>query len=291
MRSILGLGLLIISLNLIGQDITFLNGNWQFKRQGDEKWLPASVPGTVHQDLMRNGIIEDVYFENNAQAYQWIENDNWLYQTQFEIKESTPAQTLVFEGLDTYAKVYLDGSLALEANNMFRTWELDLMALKPGTHSLRVEFISPYRQLEEKVKAYPVALPAGSEEGELKASPFCRKAAYHFGWDWAPRIVTAGIYRKVYLRSQKPYIRKVSTEVLAIRDSTVFVQWNYDIVGAGEGYQIELQSQRFDLEVIPNARSQYAPIVKAIRKARLWWPHSHGEPYLYRDTLRLFKES
>ncbi|NTV83966.1 MAG: glycoside hydrolase family 2 protein, partial [Bacteroidales bacterium] len=33
-----------------------------------------------------------------------------------------------------------------------------------------------------------------------RVSPYIRKAPYHFGWDWGPRLVTSGIWRPVKLR-------------------------------------------------------------------------------------------
>jgi beta-mannosidase len=290
MKGRLSIAFLILSLLSQAQTIQMLHAGWEFKMDSpDQVWRPAEVPGTVHQDLMKQGQIEDIYYENNELRYQWIETKNWLYRTEFTIPAGAGPQTLVFEGLDTYARIFLNDSLLGFASNMFRQWEFDLKGFPAGKHRLRIEFISPYKHLRKKVEEYPYQLPAGSEKGALKVSPFCRKAAYHFGWDWAPRVVTAGVYRKVYLRSQGPYIKGITTSVLAIRDSTVFVQWDYDIEGAQEGYQIELQSQRFDLERITSDGSQFAPLRKAIRKARLWWPHTHGEPYLYHDTLRLYK--
>jgi beta-mannosidase len=42
---------------------------------------------------------------------------------------------LVFEGLDTYADVYLNGSLILSANNMFREWILPVKPLLRETNN------------------------------------------------------------------------------------------------------------------------------------------------------------
>ena len=105
-----------------------LSQNWQFRQTGTNNWLPATVPGCVHTDLLNNGKIDDPYFGNNEQKLQWIEKENWEYLSSFNLDENILENQrieLVFEGLDTYAKVYLNDSLLLSADNMFREWTIN----------------------------------------------------------------------------------------------------------------------------------------------------------------------
>ncbi|WP_421751333.1 glycoside hydrolase family 2 protein [Croceimicrobium sp.] len=278
----------LISMVAFAQEMP-LSDSWQFRRMGESEWLPAQVPGTVHQDLMREQRIENIYFENNEHRYQWIEKENWQYQCRFNLKEGVP-QNLVFDGLDTYARVYLDDSLLGECDNMFRRWVFDLSELRSGEHNLRVDFISPYQYHKKTLESYPRALPAGSETGDLKVSPFSRKAAYHFGWDWAPRIVTCGIYRKVYLQSRETRIQEVRATLLAQRGSAAFVQFDYTIENENGNLSLEFQGQRMEVERGPMDSQSYLAFRKRIDQAELWWPRGYGKAHLYYDTLKLFKD-
>lgn len=95
---------------------------WQFSQYGTEEWLDATVPGTVHQDLMAHDRLPDPFYGMNEQKIQWVEKEDWLYRTSFVLSQEqldSDDVTLVFEGLDTYADVYLNGALVLKADNMF----------------------------------------------------------------------------------------------------------------------------------------------------------------------------
>lgn len=184
---------------------TSLDSGWRFRRAGTEQWYPAVVPGVVHTDLLRNGLIDDPYRSTNESRLQWIENEEWEYETVFVPTSgqlSAGALVLDFLGLDTYAEVYLNDSLVLEADDMFAEWRVPVKGIvKEGDNRLRVKFLSAYQEGCRIAKNYP-KLPADNDKGpEYKTSVFTRKAQYHYGWDWGPRFVTAGIWKPVYLEA------------------------------------------------------------------------------------------
>ena len=123
-----------------------LKNGWQFRQEKTVKWNAATVPGEVHTDLLNNKLIPDPFFRDNEKKLQWIEKKNWEYKTSFQVtpealKKNNAA--LVFDGLDTYATVYLNGKQILKANNMFRQWRVDVKKyLNPGTNKLVVVFLS-----------------------------------------------------------------------------------------------------------------------------------------------------
>ena len=85
-----------------------LNKGWEFSQAGKEEWFPATVPGTVHQDLMDNDKLVNPFFGLNEEKVQWVEKEDWQYRTTFNLtKEQLAHQAAVlsFEGLDTYADV------------------------------------------------------------------------------------------------------------------------------------------------------------------------------------------
>ncbi len=178
-----------------------LSGGWQFRQGSGDKqnaWHPATVPGDVHLDLLRNKLILDPYYRDNEAKLQWIEQATWSYRTTIDANTALLHRAhldLIFEGLDTNASVYLNDKLILTANNMFRAWRADVKPyLHAGANELRVEFPSPNKEA--------AALAAGDPDQSQTHAPeksYLRKAAYEYGWDWGPRFVTSGIWRPVYL--------------------------------------------------------------------------------------------
>ncbi len=184
------------------QDITQnLVSVWQFRKTSDTVWYPAKVPGTVQTDLLRNKLIPDPFYGTNESKLQWIGKENWIYKTRFDIADSIFRENhieLIFNGLDTYAEVRLNGRLILNADNMFRTWKVDCKKiLRKNGNTLTILFRSPLKVNKARFERMPYRLPAENDISDIKVSVFTRKAPYQFGWDWAPRFVTCGIWRPV----------------------------------------------------------------------------------------------
>lgn len=181
-----------------------LHHGWRFRGTADTAWLPATVPGTVHTDLLAAGRISDPFGGDREDELRWIEDETWTYHLDFDLDPAlleAARLELVFEGLDTWASVALNGVPALEADNMFRTWRADVgHAARPGTNTLEVRFAPPVREGAARAAAHPWPIPH-QEPDEAGTRAFSRKAAYHFGWDWGPRFVTSGIWRPVRLEA------------------------------------------------------------------------------------------
>ncbi len=62
--------------------------NWTFSEMGKDQWMEAAVPGCVHTDLIRNGIIEDPFFRLNEHDVQWIDKKDWVYKTLVDVPAS-----------------------------------------------------------------------------------------------------------------------------------------------------------------------------------------------------------
>ncbi len=179
-----------------------LNSGWKFREAGKTEWLAATVPGCVHTDLLDNKRIEDPFYRDNEKNLQWIGKTDWEYQAVFIVSAETLKRQnleIVFQGLDTYANVFLNDKAILTADNMFRTWRVDVKnALKPGENVLRIRFRSPINEILPLMKKLDYELPAVNDQGE-KTSPYTRKAPYQYGWDWGPRFVTSGVWKPVNL--------------------------------------------------------------------------------------------
>lgn len=173
-----------------------LNANWKFRQTDSVNFHIATVPGTVHTDLYYNKLIKDPFYSNNEISLQWIENKDWEYIGTFNCDNNVLQNRhieLNFEGLDTYAKVFLNGQQILECNNMFRSWNVEVKNyLKNGNNTLRIVFESSVKKGKADAAKLPYTLP-----GDEKV--FTRKAQYQYGWDWGPRFVTCGIYKPIKL--------------------------------------------------------------------------------------------
>jgi beta-mannosidase len=141
---------------------------------------------------------------------QWIGLAAWEYRARFDVDAATlakPHAELRFDGLDTYAEVSLNGKPLLRADNAHRTWRARGRAPARKGNELQIVFRSPIRTLLPGVQAMPHKIagnypsPYGDEPKDAMVGNFARKPAYHFGWDWGPRYVTAGVWRGVDLQA------------------------------------------------------------------------------------------
>ncbi|MGE5318071.1 MAG: glycosyl hydrolase 2 galactose-binding domain-containing protein, partial [Chloroflexota bacterium] len=177
------------------QEITYFH-NWQFRQAGTIKWYDAKVPGCIHTDLLQNGLIEDPFYRTNEELLQWIDKVNWEYKCSFR-KPSTRSfdqkLLLVFEGLDTYADVYLNGRKIHSNDNMFVKSEILInQEFLKDDNELSIFFRSPVMTGLQKMQEYGLPLPADNDQSEKggmgpnKVSIYTRKAPYQYGWDWGP---------------------------------------------------------------------------------------------------------
>lgn len=274
-----------------------LSDRWKFRQGRSEIWYPATVPGTVHTDLMANEIIEDPFFRLNERAVQWVDKEDWMYETTLNVTPDelrSANQNLVFYGLDTYADVYLNGQPILNADNMHRTWRVDVAGrLNEGPNRLEVYFHSPIKIDLPKCDLYDYEFNTGPDQSQnggifnKLVSVFARKAGYHYGWDWGPRLVTSGIWRPIVLETWNgPKINDVQviqnvvnaskadltmiTEIIADQDDDEAVV-NFTADGK------QLASKKVSLKKGLNR----VEVPAKVSRPRLWWPNGLGEPYLY----------
>src|SRR6202007_330011 len=208
---------------------------------------------------------------------------------------------LVFEGLDTFADVYLNDKQILHADNMFRSWRVPVKnGLKTGVNTLRVVFHSPITSMIPQVKALPYQLPSisthntGNEEN-IATAPYTRKAPYQYGWDWGPRYVTEGIWQPVRLetwdalRIENFHVHqlRISKENAAIaaeiaiersRWASATVEVSY---GDLNGVSAPVVKQAIQLD--PGTNQISVPI--RIANPKLWYPTGYGAQDRYRFSV------
>jgi beta-mannosidase len=287
------------SLALGGKIEIALTNRWRFREAGKADWHAASVPGCVHTDLLANHLIEDPFYRDNEQKQQWIGKTDWEYQTTFSVRAdllNADRIELVFDGLDTYADVYLNDKPLLKADNMFRIWAADCKPLiKAGDNTLRIRFRSPINEILPLMKAMKYELPASNDQGE-KTSPHTRKAPYQYGWDWGPRFVTCGIWKPVRLVAWSgARIDDLWVELQTVNTSAAKLVAHVDVMAASaldaiisvatgiEGQQA--RGAEKPVKLAPGVNRIDLDLV--VTSPRLWWPNGLGAQPLYTATAVL----
>ena len=281
--------------NGYGQSFEYeLNSNWKFRQEGKSEWKKAIVPGVVQLDVLNNKMIDDPYWENNELKQRWIEEKNWIYVNHIlfdPVVYNTDNIELAFEGLDTYATVLLNGDTILIADNMFRSWTIDIKEkLIAGRNEIRVIFTSPVSYNKKSVENYPYKLPSGNETQDIKTkvSSFTRKAAYHFGWDWGPRFVTSGIWRPVKLKGwNNAKISSCQTTTMSIDSNIANMQTSLEIYANKPGeYEVFFDTIK-EIYTLKKGTNNIAYNF-TIKNPNLWWCNGMGEAFLYKHEVDLF---
>jgi len=274
-----------------------LNGVWELQGSAHEammdpagEWIPATVPGDVHVDLMAAGKLDDMYFADNIAKNKWITEQAWWYRRSFEVDELDAVSELVFKGIDTIANIYLNGERIGRTENMFREYRFDVSdKLKTGEPNELAVCIEPITIVMTEHDAEPYFSCFNDHR------IFMRKAQCHFGWDWAPNCPGTGIWESVLIESYD----KVCLDGLNINTSCDGAV-SFFISLAGEVQKLEGNGMDLRLSVTapdgsPVAEENWA--VSGISNFRnvfvenpqLWWPNGMGEQPLYTYELSLLK--
>ncbi len=272
--------------------------NLSFVHQGTPHTISATVPGNVEIDLQRAGLLEEPYPPDDMWAMRAFESVDWVYEVSLTAPTLREGERirLVFEGIDTIADVVLNGEKILRCENMFIPHMVDVTEkLKADGNQLQVRIFSP--ELFARQFTAP-ALHASREHHHGEA--YLRKARHMWGWDNAPRLRSAGLWREVFLEVLPP-IR--FTEVYAYTNkanqdsASVGVDWNIatpdldlsDYKGRvifSFGGKVELERD-FEVEFTSGSLRR----ALTLPSPKLWWPLGYGSPHLYDLQLLLYKNN
>jgi beta-mannosidase len=290
-------GILIISSFLRAESAALiklpLDGDWEFRQASQEAWHPARVPGCVHLDLMAAGLIPDPFYRDNELRVQWVEKEDWEYRKEFKVTATISSKAhveLVAQGLDTFAAIFLNGQKVGETDNMFRSWRFDIKPfLRPGQNEIVIRFDSPVRRAQALGANLPYKLPG--------RSPHVRKAPYHFGWDWGPRLVTSGIWRPLAIEAwegarlgeleivqefveKNKFLLKTSAEIFSDRGQEVAIKASI------LGKKPFSHSEAVMVRPGPNVNEKSFSIINP----ELWWPAGMGPQNLIAVRIDLFQK-
>jgi beta-mannosidase len=277
--------------------------------------VPAEVPGTVFETLLKENIIKDPFYGNNEHEINKIAYEDWIYETHFEINDEIFSYNhiiLNFKGLDTIANVNLNGIYLGRVNNMFRSYRFKIKdILNKNDNLLEVEFKSPIQKAAKLVDEYKVKLKTTHS---IPGLPYIRKAQYSFGWDWGPELPDIGIWKDVEL---------IAYDGLEVESYYIDMDFTYNKelnnLSSPKDYE-SLTIEKVDLKIIVKLSEMlktdeinefelkctitgpddisyigFCDLTKSeflftftIEYPYIWWTHDLGKPNLYEIDISLY---
>ena len=284
---------LFFSCNSIKTDTPIVlkfNKDWQFKGLDTLDWKTATVPGNIFTDLLLHKIIEDPFTKTNEEKVQWVTKKNWKYKTSFSLSKEVLSKkntTLSFDGLDTYASIFLNDSLIGRTENAFRNYTFNVASLAKEKNKLEIIFTNTSAKESLKEAQNPYKLPEGKRI-------YTRKAQFQYGWDWGPKLNTSGIWKEVSihawddLKFENIFIKQetVNTEIAKLsveiniesatnKDINLFTRINNEVISSNISLKKGKHTYKIPIE---------------IKKPKLWWTHNLGTPYLYNFNFQLIAD-
>jgi beta-mannosidase len=279
---------ILARLDLAGiWELSWLDGPDSVPARVRQAQLAAQVPGEVHRPLLDAGLIPDPGVGWGEFDQLWVGRSKWCYRRSFEwIPIPGACSDLAADGLDTFAEVRLNGRLVGTAQDQHLAyrWPVD-QALIAGENTIEIVFDSVWEH----------ALRFESMRGPLPSPyddpyPQVRKIAANFGWDWGPRVTTAGIWRGIRLESYAGRIAGLRP-LVDVRPGGAQVTAHIEVdAPANARVCVELFDPDGLLVTAEVATVDQAVAVPLrVPQPQLWWPVGMGGQPLYdlRVTLEL----
>ena len=265
-----------------------LNGIWTLKLKFDDKIIDAQVPGDISDDLQKANIIEDSYYNNNIEKIKWIHDYDYIYEKDFTVTKELLNYDyieLIFEGIDTFSTIYVNGKECRQTESMHLTYGIYVKELlKEGQNTITV-FI---KSINNEIKKYKNDKYVSIFNDKRI---FLRKAQCHFGWDWAPDFPGCGIYRNVYI-SAKNKQRILNTNITTKTNGNIIFKSElserkidgYIVIKIAKTPDVDNKEWIETKQKINGSKN----IVNVkINNPKLWWPNGYGKQNLYPYTLSL----
>jgi len=245
--------------------------------------FPASVPGSIHTDLMAAGVIGDIRIDGTEAEQEWIRNADSLYTTTIPAHSSSQNYELTFDGLDTLATVSVNGAVKLQSENMHRAFSIDVTDVASSGFTLSVAFKAPLPEAlkrQDEMGAYP-------NPYDMPYNYF-RKMACSFGWDWGPITVSSGIWKPIWLVQ---WDQGILDEVGLVSDVVHGVpQLRVRTAGRGNASLVEVTISGNGQEKVVTTKLGSDEVIDC-QGFKLWHPRGFGEATLYNVVVRLKDET
>ncbi len=267
-------------------------------------WLPAQVPGDVRLDLLRAGKISDPFIAKNNEDTQWVDSLDWWYVHEFNLDlQEDERAFLVFEGIDYQSVVFIAGNQLGRHVGMFsrqiyelpgnRVHDSQIAIRVWGSDALPKIKLSPGQKIWKQI-AKPLFTPPNEPFPNRYATLKCQM---QFGWDFAPRLRTCGIWddayvviaRSVFIEDACIKATSAKIEIILSLDSNSeqHVRVVCDI--RGKNFPSDTQSFLFDLGL--HRGNQVCKLELELQQACEWNPWDRGDPNLYELEINISSET
>lgn len=255
---------------------------WQLFHSASQEWLPVQVPGDVVTDLLLQGRLKDPFFGTREDSTQWIEHQEWRYRTFVTAPSASHSQgyRLRFEGIDTYASLFIDDSLALTTDNAHRQYVVQLPNSDEGWQ-VEVVLHSPVATGQAILDHQPRLIPVSNEAKPIgqQTSSVTRKPGYHYGWDWGPRLTSCGISGNVLLEpNDQPLATENRIQLHWLSENQVRIAWETDRLWPRGKWSLITPAMDTLLVQPGNRPTEFSALVTNPKR---WWPAGMGDQPLY----------
>jgi len=280
----------------------FLHNNWELSfinpYDGKNVVTDVEIPSNIEPILVKLGLIKDYMPSDNKFATTDFDLTDFSYKCVFDAPELAKDHTreLVFEGIDTVATVKLNSKTVLECANMHRSYRLPVNDLKETGNELEVMIHSAELYARHKESdVFAMQKPGSLCEGNVHL----RKARYAWGWDHAPRLLTSGIFKPVYLEDLPTERFKgayLFTKKITDTHAKLGFRWEYTLPDTAlmKDYTIRYTLFSDGNIAYSNEEAAYFPrgiltMTVPLEKIKLWWPYGYGEPSLCDFKLEMLR--
>ena len=272
--------------------IQCLNKGWSLQTDTLDIDLQVNLPSEAHADLYAAGLIPHPYGEGDEeQQLQWIPQHQWDYTLNFDVENDIFQKDnidLIFNGLDTYADVWLNGKKILHSENQFIRYEKEVKSLlKKRDNELKVRFYPFDAQRDSLIGTYPLKFP--------EKYAVMRKAAYQNGWDWAPRYLNIGIWKNVELLGWNDFkIENIAFLTKNVTDESAEMIANIVLTNGFEGvlrFDIFGNGEKLAEKTVFDKFKGLISIPFTLENAELWWPNEMGEQKMTEFELKIYKNN
>ncbi|MBQ9995054.1 MAG: hypothetical protein IJP32_01675 [Clostridia bacterium] len=252
--------------------------------------IPANVPGSLETDLEAAGILPEIFFGENVLRTYDYENVHYCYSRTFAYEPGDTDDVLVFEGIDCFADIYVDGVRIGGCDDMLYGREYPLTGIGAGEHELFVH-ITP---AAIEARKHPIAPSMNANEFNYD-SLYVRKAPHMYGWDIMPRLVSCGIWKHVYIERRPKYhiddlflyTQRCDENYATVKATVATTIGN---VNVHDRCFLKLTGVCGDskFEVTRPMRHNSFVFTFGVNNPNLWWPHNYGDPSVYTVTAELY---
>lgn len=263
---------------------------WSFYHPVRETWMDLGKSGSVQEALIRSGELPDPFYGMNEEKFAWIEDYEWKLKSIFFVDSAEIGKPveLHFEGIDTYARLFINDVFVDSFENAFIPYYLRVDSLlKSGMNEIVLDMTPPVMYHKNQWETERYHLPAPNDVNKIAIAPYTRKPQYQFGWDWSLRMNTIGLIGEATINIvSAPKIWNNTVRVLHADTLEASLEFMIELTDRTIR-EINWESELFGSELVKVDEDGKFYRRVTIEKPELWWPRGMGEQPIYTDTWKI----